>query len=53
VIAARLGVALSTVGNKRREYGIPARSSRGRRPKAVEQQRRRELRRPLWRGLRG
>lgn len=52
-IARRLGVAVSTVGNKRRAYGIPARSSRGRRPAALERQIRRERARPLWHALRG
>jgi hypothetical protein len=52
-IAARLGVSLSTVGGKRREYGIPARSTRGRKPRAVEQQLRLATRRPLWYTLKG
>jgi DNA-binding CsgD family transcriptional regulator len=51
-IAARLGVSPSTVGGRRRAFGIPARSSRGRRPKAVEQQRRLAARRALWHALR-
>lgn len=50
MIARRLGVSVSTVGNKRREYGIPARTSRGRRPRWQELQERRE-RQPLWRSL--
>ena len=49
-IAQRLGVSVSTIGNKRREYGIPARSTRGRKPRWQELQERRE-RRPLWHSL--
>jgi len=50
VIAQRLGISVSTLGNKRREYGIPARSTRGRKPRWQELQERRE-RRPLWQSL--
>jgi len=46
-IARRLDVSVSTVGSKRREYGIPARSTHGRLPKLLEQQRQRE-RKPFW-----
>lgn len=49
-IARRLGISVSTVGNKRREYGIPARTTRGRRPGWQEIQERRE-RRSLWQAL--
>jgi hypothetical protein len=52
-IAARLGISHSGVGSKRREFGIPARSNRGRRPKAVEQRMRQAARQPLWVKLRG
>lgn len=51
-IAARLGVSVSTLGNKRRFYGIPARSNQGRKPHAVEQQARAMAAQPLWFTLR-
>ena len=52
-IAARLGISHSAVGSKRREFGIPARSNRGRRPRAFEQRLRLFARQPLWVKLRG
>jgi hypothetical protein len=46
-IARRLDVSVSTMGSRRRECGIPARSTQGRLPKRLEQQRQRE-RNPFW-----